>query len=67
MQETDATIITSLVSNNDNVAECLNLSISSLIEESFQYTYLLMECNFLVDNNHSMRQNTQHCFLERIL
>ena len=35
MQETDATIITSLVSNNDNVAECLNLSISSLIEESF--------------------------------
>ena len=35
MHETEATIITSLVSNNDNVAECLNLSISSFIEESF--------------------------------
>lgn len=35
MQDTDATIITSLVSNNESVAECLNLSISSFIEESF--------------------------------
>ncbi len=35
MQETEATIITSLVSNRDAVAECLNLSISSLTEESF--------------------------------
>ena len=35
MQDTDAIIITSLVSNNDNVAECLNLSISSFIEASF--------------------------------
>ena len=35
MHETDATIITSLVSNRDKVAECLNLSISSLIDESF--------------------------------
>ena len=35
MQETEATIITSLLSNNDKVAECLNLSISSLTEESF--------------------------------
>ena len=35
MHDTEATIITSLVSNNDSVAECLNLSISSLTEESF--------------------------------
>ena len=35
MHDTDATIITSLVSNNDAVAECLNLSISSFIDASF--------------------------------
>ena len=35
MHDTDATIITSLVSNSDNVAECRNLSISSFIDESF--------------------------------
>ena len=35
MQDTDATIITSLASKRDNVAECLNLSISSFIEASF--------------------------------
>lgn len=35
MQDTDATIITSFVSNNDAVAECLNLSISSFIDASF--------------------------------
>ena len=35
MQETDATIITSFLSNNAAVAECLNLSISSFIEASF--------------------------------
>lgn len=35
MHETEATIITSLVSNNDNVAECLNLSISSFMDASF--------------------------------
>ena len=33
--DTDDTIITSFVSNNDAVAECLNLSISSFIEASF--------------------------------
>ena len=35
MQETDATIITSLVSNSESVAEWRNLSISSFIEASF--------------------------------
>ena len=35
MQETEATMITSLVSNSDSVAEWRNLSISSLTEESF--------------------------------
>ena len=35
MQETEATIITSFLSNKAKVAECLNLSISSFIEESF--------------------------------
>ena len=35
MHETEATTITSLVSKRDAVAECLNLSISSLIEASF--------------------------------
>ena len=35
IHETEATIITSLVSNKERVAECLNLSISSLIDESF--------------------------------
>ena len=35
MHDTDATIITSLVSNNDAVAECLSLSISSFIDASF--------------------------------
>ena len=35
MQETDATIITSFLSNNESVAECLNLSISSFTDESF--------------------------------
>ena len=35
MHDTDATIITSFVSNNDAVAECLNLSISSFIDASF--------------------------------
>ena len=39
MHETDATTITSLVSNREAVAECLNLSISSLIEASF-YIYV---------------------------
>ena len=34
IHETDATIITSSLSDNAAVAECLNLSISSLIEES---------------------------------
>ena len=35
MHDTDATIITSFVSKRDAVAECLNLSISSLIDASF--------------------------------
>ena len=35
MHETDATIITSLVSNNERVAEWRSLSISSFIDESF--------------------------------
>jgi len=35
MQDTEATTITSLVSNSDAVAECLNLSISSFIDASF--------------------------------
>ena len=35
MQETDDTIITSFVSKSAAVAECLNLSISSFIDESF--------------------------------
>ena len=35
MHETDATIIVSLVSNKEAVAECRNLSISSFIEASF--------------------------------
>ena len=35
MHETEATIITSLVSKSDAVAEWRNLSISSLIEASF--------------------------------
>lgn len=35
MQETDATIITSLVSNKEAVAEWRSLSISSLTDESF--------------------------------
>ena len=35
MQDTEAIIITSLVSNSDKVAECLSLSISSFTEESF--------------------------------
>ena len=35
MQETEATIITSLVSNKESVAECRSLSISSFMEESF--------------------------------
>ena len=35
MHDTDATIIVFLVSNNDAVAECLNLSISSFICASF--------------------------------
>ena len=34
MHETDATIITSLVSKRDSVAECLSLSISSFIDAS---------------------------------
>ena len=34
MQETDATTMTSFLSARDAVAESLNLSISSLIEES---------------------------------
>lgn len=35
MHDTEATIITSLVSNSAAVAECLSLSISSLIDASF--------------------------------
>jgi len=35
MHDTDATTITFFVSNNDAVAECLNLSISSFIDASF--------------------------------
>lgn len=35
MHETEEIIITSFVSNNAAVAECRNLSISSLTEESF--------------------------------
>ena len=35
IQETDATIITSLLSNNADVAACLSLSISSFIDASF--------------------------------
>ena len=35
MHDTDATIITSLLSNSAAVAECLNLSISSFIDASF--------------------------------
>jgi hypothetical protein len=35
IHDTEATIITSLVSNRLAVAECLNLSISSLIDASF--------------------------------
>ena len=35
MHDTDATIITSLVSNNESVAEWRSLSISSFTEESF--------------------------------
>ena len=35
MQDTEATIITSFVSKSDAVAECLSLSISSLIDASF--------------------------------
>ena len=35
MQDTDATTITSFLEINDAVAECLNSSISSLIEASF--------------------------------
>lgn len=35
MQETEATIMTSLVSKSEAVAECLSLSISSFIDESF--------------------------------
>ncbi len=35
MQDTEATIITSFLSNKAAVAECLNLSISSFIDASF--------------------------------
>ena len=35
MQDTEATIITSFLSNNADVAECLSLSISSFIDASF--------------------------------
>ncbi len=35
MQDTDATIMTSLLSKSADVAECLSLSISSFIDESF--------------------------------
>ena len=35
MHDTDATTITSLVSNSDNVAEWRSLSISSFIDASF--------------------------------
>ena len=35
MQDTDDTIITSFVSYSAAVAECLSLSISSFIEESY--------------------------------
>ena len=35
MQETEATIIVSLLSTRDLVAECLSRSICSLIEDSF--------------------------------
>ena len=39
MQETEATMITSFLSNKESVAECLNLSISSFTDESF-YIYV---------------------------
>ena len=42
MHETEATIIVSLLSTKDLVAECLSLSICSLIDDSFSiYVSLL--------------------------
>lgn len=67
MQDTDAIIITSLVSNNDNVAECLNLSISSFIEASFQCMYQTAVYMLLVDSNRNMKQNTPLRSLGRTL
>lgn len=65
MQETEATIITSLVSKSEAVAECLSLSISSFIDESFQYTYLKKQYMPLVDNNHNKIQSILRCSLGR--
>lgn len=54
--------ITSFLSNNELVAECRNLSISSFTLESFRYTYRLKAHKLQADNNHNKKQNIQqHC------
>ena len=65
IHDTEATIITSFLSESDAVAECLSLSISSFIAESFSiYVSAHMP---QVDNNHNKKQNILPHFQERTL
>lgn len=66
MQETEATIITSRLSESASVALWRSLSISSLIELSFQYKYPSVQHMPQADSNRSMTQNIQPHFRKEL-